>query len=188
MPLIDKLRSRARKEGLNDLHENGTTAQFYDYFVESGKRKLHIVLTMSPIGDAIRNRIRLFPSVVNCATIDCYQQWPDEALEAVAKKFLSEINLDSSSTRQLIAQCKYMHEQLLVASVQYKQQEERTTYITPGSYFALLDTFRSLLGVERGKLEEQRSLYTTGVQKLDFTSESVKTMEQELIEKQPLLK
>jgi dynein heavy chain len=103
MPFIDKLRIRAKKEGLSDLHENGTTLQFYDYFVESGKRKLHVILTMSPIGDSIRNRIRLFPSIVNCSTIDCYQQWPDEALEAVAKKFLSEISLDTSSTRQLIA-------------------------------------------------------------------------------------
>ena len=25
MPLIDKLRTRAKKEGLNDLNENGTT-------------------------------------------------------------------------------------------------------------------------------------------------------------------
>ena len=73
IPLIDKLRSRARKEGLQDLFESGTNLQFYDYFVESGKRKLHIILPMSPIGDAIRNRIRLFPSVVNCATIDCFQ-------------------------------------------------------------------------------------------------------------------
>ena len=72
IPLIDKLRSKAKKEGLLDLYENGSTLQFYDYFIESGKRKLHVVLTMSPIGDTIRNRIRLFPSVVNCTTIDCY--------------------------------------------------------------------------------------------------------------------
>jgi dynein heavy chain len=43
---------------------------------------------MSPVGETIRNRIRLFPSLVNCTTVDCFHAWPEEALEAVAKKFL----------------------------------------------------------------------------------------------------
>lgn len=94
MPLIDKLRTRAKKEGLMGLWEFGTTAQYYDYFVQSIKRKLHIVLTMSPIGDTIRNRIRLFPSIVNCSTVDCFQSWPEEALEAVGKKFMQELGFE----------------------------------------------------------------------------------------------
>ena len=37
------------------------------------KNQLHIVLTMSPIGDSFRNRLRKFPSLVNCCTIDWFQ-------------------------------------------------------------------------------------------------------------------
>ena len=33
----------------------------------------HLVLAMSPIGDAFRNRLRKFPSLVNCCTIDWFQ-------------------------------------------------------------------------------------------------------------------
>ena len=102
VPLIDRLRTRAKKEGNMQLWESGTSAQFYEYFIESGKRKLHIILTLSPVGDTIRNRIRLFPSIVNCTTIDCFQTWPEEALEAVAKKFLSEMQFDVVSQRQII--------------------------------------------------------------------------------------
>lgn len=70
----------------------------------------------------------------------------------------------------------------------YKQQEGRHNYVTPGAYFALLETFQSLLLLERTKLEDMKNLYSTGVQKLDSTAISVKRMEEELIEKTPLLK
>ena len=36
---------------------------------------------MSPIGDAFRSRLRKFPSLVNCCTIDWFQSWPADALQ-----------------------------------------------------------------------------------------------------------
>ena len=49
----------------NKLKE-GTPAQLYSFFVEKCKKNLHIVLAFSPIGDAFRTRVRMFPSIVNC--------------------------------------------------------------------------------------------------------------------------
>lgn len=51
-------------------------------------------LAMSPIGDAFRNRLRMFPSLINCCTIDWFQSWPTDALELVANKFLEDVELD----------------------------------------------------------------------------------------------
>ena len=45
----------------------------YNYFIDRVKSNLHIVLAMSPIGDAFRNRLRMFPSLINCCTIDWFQ-------------------------------------------------------------------------------------------------------------------
>jgi len=45
----------------------------YNYFIERVKQNLHIVLAMSPIGDAFRSRLRMFPSLINCCTIDWFQ-------------------------------------------------------------------------------------------------------------------
>ena len=45
----------------------------YNYFIERVKSNLHVVLAMSPIGDAFRNRLRMFPSLINCCTIDWFQ-------------------------------------------------------------------------------------------------------------------
>lgn len=53
-------------------------------------------LAMSPIGDAFRNRLRMFPSLINCCTIDWFHSWPTDALELVANKFLEDVELDDN--------------------------------------------------------------------------------------------
>lgn len=48
--------------------------QVFQYFISRVRSKLHIVLCMSPVGDAFRSRCRMFPSLVNCCTIDWFVQ------------------------------------------------------------------------------------------------------------------
>jgi hypothetical protein len=42
-------------------------------FVTTVKEQLHVVLAMSPIGNEFRNRLRMFPALVNCCTINWFQ-------------------------------------------------------------------------------------------------------------------
>ena len=37
---------------------------------------------------------RMFPSLVNCCTIDWFTEWPEDALEKVATKFLEDMDMD----------------------------------------------------------------------------------------------
>lgn len=85
------VRADARTEG---KATDGTPDQLYAYFVERCKNNLHIVLCFSPIGDAFRTRVRMFPSLVNCCTIDWFFEWPQDALVSVAKKFMKKIDMD----------------------------------------------------------------------------------------------
>lgn len=48
---------------------------------------------MSPIGDSFRNRTRMYPGLVNCTSIDWFQQWPSDALVEVATKFIQDIQV-----------------------------------------------------------------------------------------------
>ena len=76
------------------LQTDGTPNALFNMFIERVKSQLHIVLAMSPIGDALRTRLRKFPSLVNCCTIDWIQSWPDDALSSVATRFLEEIEME----------------------------------------------------------------------------------------------
>ena len=55
----------------------------YSYFLSRVKRNLHVVLAMSPIGDAFRTRLRQFPSLINCCTIG--KQWNVVSLNAITR-------------------------------------------------------------------------------------------------------
>lgn len=52
---------------------DGTPLSLFNMFTERVRDQLHVVLAMSPIGEAFRNRLRQFPSLVNCCTIDWFQ-------------------------------------------------------------------------------------------------------------------
>lgn len=49
------------------------------------KRNVHIILAMSPIGEMFMTRLRMFPSLINCCTIDWFTEWPEEALVGVGR-------------------------------------------------------------------------------------------------------
>lgn len=54
------------------------------------KKNIHIIMAMSPLGNAFRTRLIMFPSLVNCCTIDWFTEWPEEALLGVGKGQLAD--------------------------------------------------------------------------------------------------
>ncbi|KAL3667786.1 hypothetical protein V7S43_007337 [Phytophthora oleae] len=143
----------------------GNSAELYNFFVGRCRTNLHIVLALSPIGEAFRRRLRMFPSLVNCCTIDWFAEWPDEALRSVADYFLVDIELP--------AQVKSLR---------------RYYYVTPTSYLELLNTLKKLLNNKRVEVMTMKQRYDNGLTKLMETAEQVEKMQVELEALQPLLK
>ena len=57
------------------------------------RRNIHLCVCMSPLGEAFRNRLRNYPSLVNCCTIDWFSNWPAEALQSVGLSILRQSDL-----------------------------------------------------------------------------------------------
>ena len=87
-----------------------TPLSLFNFFVNRCRENLHVILAMSPIGDAFRNRLRKFPSLINCCTIDWFQAWPDDALELVANKFLEDVQMENHERDACVAICKHFHQ------------------------------------------------------------------------------
>ena len=51
---------------------DSTPLAMYNYFIDRVRMNLHVCLAMSPIGDAFRDRLRRFPALINCCTIDWF--------------------------------------------------------------------------------------------------------------------
>lgn len=159
----------------------------YNYFIERVKSNLHVVLAMSPIGDAFRSRLRMFPSLINCCTIDWFMAWPEDALEMVARKFLEEIELDAQIKKESISMCKYFHEYIRSLSERYLQELDRHNYVTPTSYLELIMTFKTLLQQKRNEINLMKNRYINGLEKLAFAATQVGIMQKKLQELQPQL-
>ncbi len=54
---------------------------------------------MSPVGSAFRTRCRMFPSLVNCCTIDWFTEWPPEALLSVSETALADVDLGTDELK-----------------------------------------------------------------------------------------
>ncbi|XP_029805794.1 dynein heavy chain 3, axonemal [Suricata suricatta] len=182
--LVEKMQMAARTEGEKI---EVTPLSMYNFFIERVKKNLHIVLAMSPIGDAFRNRLRMFPSLINCCTIDWFQSWPTDALELVANKFLEDVELDDNIRIEVISMCKYFQESVKDLSLDYYNTLRRHNYVTPTSYLELILTFKTLLNTKRQEVDMMRNRYLTGLQKLEFASSQVAVMQVELTALQPQL-
>jgi len=181
--ICESMQPKAKEAGMTDF----STPALMRLFVVFCKTNLHMALCMSPIGDAFRTRLRKFPSLVNCCTIDWFTAWPKDALLTVAQSFLQDIKMDDAVRKCVQEMCCYFQESVSDLSARYYDELRRHNYVTPTSYLELLGSFRGLLDVKRGEVSSAKSRYDVGLQKLSDTAASVAGMQQELQALQPQL-
>ncbi|XP_072845881.2 dynein axonemal heavy chain 1 isoform X3 [Pogona vitticeps] len=154
------------------------------------RSNIHTVLCMSPIGEVFRARLRQFPSLVNCCTIDWFNEWPAEALESVATSFFHEVP-DTEATPEviqgMIEMCVEIHQSVAAKCKAYLAELGRHNYVTPKSYLELLGIFTALIGTKKQELKVAKNRMKSGLDKLLRTADDVGKMQEELELARPLL-
>uniref|UniRef100_A0A8C1Q525 Dynein, axonemal, heavy chain 2 n=1 Tax=Cyprinus carpio TaxID=7962 RepID=A0A8C1Q525_CYPCA len=159
-----------------------TSDAMFNYLIERVRNNLHIVLCMSPVGDPFRNRIRQYPALVNCTTIDWFSEWPRDALLEVAERFLDGLSLGSEDGTNVASIFVTMHQSVAQFSHRMKVELKRHNYVTPTNYLELVSGYKKLLYEKRGELGEQVSKLRNGLFKIDDTRSKVEGMSVELEE------
>uniref|UniRef100_A0A6Q2WX96 Dynein axonemal heavy chain 12 n=1 Tax=Esox lucius TaxID=8010 RepID=A0A6Q2WX96_ESOLU len=154
----------------------------YNFFVTRCRENLHVIVAFSPIGEAFRNRLRQFPSLINCCTIDWFQPWPEEALERVANKFLESLEMSEHERQEVMPIFTPT-----IENSKFLSELGRHNYVTPTSYLELIATFRQLLSQKRDTVMKAKKRYTNGLDKLAFAESQVSEMKKELVDLQPKL-
>ncbi|KAL8592235.1 hypothetical protein ACOMHN_030910 [Nucella lapillus] len=170
-----------------DKNKDLTLLQLFAFFVSRCRANLHIMIAFSPIGDAFRNRLRQFPSLINCCTIDWFQPWPDDALERVAHKFLESSDIDLEVKGKTVWVCQYFHQSVRLLSQRYIMELGRHNYVTPTSYLELIKAFKTLLQRKQDDTMAAKQRYVVGLEKLAFAASQVATMQKELEDLKPKL-
>eukprot|EP00397_Hematodinium_sp_SG-2012_P000137 GEMP01000137.1.p1 GENE.GEMP01000137.1~~GEMP01000137.1.p1 ORF type:complete len:2966 (+),score=813.16 GEMP01000137.1:107-8899(+) len=176
----------------NDGEEDtGSTHFLYAKFVERCREKLHIVLCVSPIGrnNFFRRRMRAFPDLVNCVTIDWFAPWPAAGLQTVAGKYFDDVSLGAEVKQASIRLCHYMHTTVTDARCQQSTDEANRTlvYTTTVQFVELLKIITHLYEDKKKDSEERMARYSTALQKLSMTLSATVSMQKELNALKPQL-
>ncbi|XP_047987651.1 dynein axonemal heavy chain 7-like [Leguminivora glycinivorella] len=180
MRVIDRQRDKS-------LQTDGTPTALYAYFVSIVRDQLHIVLAMSPAGTSLRTRIRKFPALVNCCTIDWFQEWPPDALLAVATRFLKDIELTDLERETAIKLCQVFHTDTQALTRAFLLRLKRYNYVTPTAYLELINMFKALLTKKRTELLTGEKRYLTGLDQLAVAATQVAVLQEALVVLQPKL-
>ncbi|XP_076243948.1 dynein heavy chain 3, axonemal [Calliopsis andreniformis] len=183
--ILDKMTNVIREVGTKGMEV--TPMILYNLFLQRVVKNLHLILTMSPIGDAFRNRLRMFPSLINCCTIDWFTIWPEDALEKVALTSLQSLDIGATLREKCVHVSKHFHTSISLASEEYYTSHGRRYYTTPTSFLQLIHSFCRLYNEKINEITSQQTRYIVGLEKLDFAAEQIAVMKEELQALQPQL-
>ncbi|XP_069845209.1 dynein axonemal heavy chain 6 isoform X1 [Dipodomys merriami] len=177
-------RPKAKEAGIPE----GNRDEVFQYFISRVRQKLHIVLCMSPVGEAFRSRCRMFPSLVNCCTIDWFVQWPREALLSVSKTFFLSIDTGSEELKEKLSlMCVNVHLSVTQIAERYYAELRRRYYTTPTSYLELINLYLYMLTEKRKQLVTAKDRVKNGLSKLLETNVLVDRMKLDLSALEPVL-
>jgi dynein heavy chain len=176
-------------KGANAAGKNGPS-EIFAWYVDQCRKNLHIVICMSPIGSAFRNRLRSFPSLVNCCTIDWFHEWPQDALTAVALQFLStdkDLELPEDLSNKVVKVMVAAQMSVFELAERFFAELKRMFYVTPTSYLELISSFIGTLKSQRMIVQNAKFRYDTGLEKINDAKEQVSALQIELNELEPVL-
>ncbi|KAK5640059.1 hypothetical protein RI129_010870 [Pyrocoelia pectoralis] len=175
-------RPAAKEAGISE----GNRDLIFTFFINRVRQNLHLSLCMSPVGDAFRRRCRMFPSLVNCCTIDWFSKWPEEALLSVAQNSLKEIG-KPELVDKIGSMCVVMHKSVENMTVRFYAEMKRHYYTTPSSYLELLKLYLNMLDTKRQLIQKTSDRIANGLKKLYETNDIIDAMKEELTAMEPIL-
>ena len=130
----------------------------------------------------------MFPSLVNCCTIDWFTNWPEEALINVGTGSIKDADLElGSDFESVIEMFKMIHQSVEEKSLQFKDELMRYNYVTPTSFLELLNMYKAILTERRDFFGSAKSRLEKGLNVLAEASVEIANMRVTLDKMQPEL-
>jgi dynein heavy chain len=180
--IMQACRAACQADGIPPTKQNVFTA-----YIKRVKAYIHVVLAFSPVGDAFRTRLRMFPSLVNCCTLNWFAEWPAEALYSVGKQQMTIEDLQLPNLEGCLIMFKTIHQSVEASAKLVLQRSKRSIYITPTSFLEQINAFKKILGLRRGAVGTMQKRLQAGLNALGAAAHAVATMQTELKVKEPEL-
>lgn len=158
--LIAAVRASAKENGVRE-------DSLWDYAINRARDNVHLLLAMSPSGNALRNRCRSFPGLVSCTNVDWFQPWPVSALAAVAAVLLENEDLPQENRAAIEQHIVSVHDSVTTTyAPEFERKFDRATFSTPKNYLDFLKTYKGMLKAKRSSTDQLSARLEGGLQKM----------------------
>jgi dynein heavy chain, axonemal len=149
----------------------------WKYYIDKCAENLHVVLSMSPSGDSLRNYCRSFPGLVGNTTINWIFPWPKQALRSVARGYIAENRkIPDNYKEEINDHVVHVHESLTHYTQEFLAILRRRNYITPKHYLDYVTTYVRLLDEKSSFITNQIARYTDGIGKIDDAAAQIELL------------
>jgi len=173
--------------------------ELYRWFTQQVMKNLHVVFTMNPSTEGLKDRASTSPALFNRCVVNWFGDWSDEALYQVGKQFTSRLDIDREYTppekfpytftnlpefpthRDAINNAfVYVHQTLHKMYERMRKRNQRVTYITPRHYLDFINQYVKLFHEKCSELQEEQRHLTVGLNRINETVEQVEEMQSSL--------
>lgn len=90
--LMTQCKEGSQKEGLM----LDSTEELYKWFTQQIMKNLHVVFTMNPSSEGLKDRAATSPALFNRCVLNWFGDWSTDALFQVGLEFTNKVDLDKS--------------------------------------------------------------------------------------------
>ena len=194
--LMTQCKEGSQREGLM----LDSSEELYKWFTGQVMRNLHVVFTMNPSQDGLKDRAATSPALFNRCVLNWFGDWSNGALFQVGKEFTNRMDLDRgdwtvpdyfpiayeglssrpSHRDAVINALVHVHQTLHRANARLAKRGSTIMAITPRHYLDFIQHFVKLYQEKRSELEEQQLHLNVGLAKIAETVEQVELMQKSL--------
>ncbi|XP_052274955.1 cytoplasmic dynein 1 heavy chain 1-like isoform X3 [Dreissena polymorpha] len=177
-----------------------SSEELYKWFTQQVMRNLHVVFTMNPSSEGLKDRASTSPALFNRCVLNWLGDWSTGALYQVGKEFTNKVDLEKGQyvapasfpvaypslplppghRDAVINAFVFVHLSLHQANSRLQKRGGRTMAITPRHYLDFINHFAKLYQEKRSDLEEQQLHLNIGLQKIHDTVKQVGELQKSL--------
>ncbi|KAK3755600.1 hypothetical protein QZH41_017589, partial [Actinostola sp. cb2023] len=194
--LMTQCKEGSQREGLM----LDSSEELYKWFTTQVTNNLHVVFTMNPSSEGLRDRAATSPALFNRCVLNWFGDWSTGALYQVGKEFTSKLDLDQSlysappylpvvyedlpvpptHREAVINAFVFVHQTLHEANSRLLKKGSQIMAITPRHYLDFINHYVKLFNEKRSDLEEQQLHLNVGLQKIRETVDQVEELQKSL--------
>ena len=194
--LMTQCKDGSQREGLMlDSNE-----ELYKWFTHQVIKNLHVVFTMNPSSEGLKDRAATSPALFNRCVLNWFGDWTDEALFQVGREFTSRLDIDRPKYQApdyfpsafpgfpmqpthrdaVVNAFVYIHQTLHHANQRLLKRGGRITTITPRHYLDFINHYVKLFHEKCSELEDEQLHLNVGLNKIRETVEQVEELQKSL--------